>query len=98
MQARMHERMHTRAHARAQIRAHTPSRRRRRTGYRYSVAHNRDGTLRLRQCRSLDIQLNTRASDQISLRFWVFFAYKKIARQNWDANSWQDVLSDDTNS
>ena len=28
----------------------------------------------------------------------VLFAYKKIARPNWDANSWEDVLSVDTNS
>ena len=27
---------------------------------------------------------------------WMFFAYKKNARPNWDANSWQDVLPDDT--
>ena len=27
-----------------------------------------------------------------------FFAYKKIARPDWDANSWEDVLSVDTNS
>ena len=31
-------------------------------------------------------------------RFWKFFAYKKIARPNRDANLLQDVLSDDTNS
>ena len=58
-----------------------------RTGYRYSVAPNRDGPLPWRQCRLLAIHINTRAGDPISPRFWMFFAYKKIARPNWDANS-----------
>ena len=48
---------------------------------------NRDGPLRLRQCRSLTIQINTRTGDPIHSRFWKFFAYKKIARPNGDANS-----------
>ena len=30
--------------------------------------------------------------------FWVFFANNIISRPNWDANSWHDVLSVDTNS
>ena len=33
------------------------------------------------------IQINTRAVQPISQRFWMFFAYKKIARPNLDANS-----------
>ena len=44
------------------------------------------------------IQINTRAGHSISPRFWMFFAYKKNARPNWDANSRQGVLSVDTNS
>ena len=44
------------------------------------------------------IEINTRTGQPISPRFWMFFTYKKFARPNWDANSWQDVLSDDTNS
>ena len=51
-----------------------------------------------RQCRSLAIQINRYAGDPISPRFLKFFAYKKIARPNWDANSWQNMLSDDTDS
>ena len=92
--ARTHTRVHTRVrtHARTHLYTH------RRTGYRYSVAPNRDGPLRLRQCRSLAILINTRSGDQTYPRFWMFFTYNKIARPNWDANSWQDVLSDDTNS
>ena len=43
------------------------------------------------------IQINTREGDPVS-RGFVFFAYKKIARPNWDANLWQNVLSDGTNS
>ena len=31
-------------------------------------------------------------------RFWVFFAYKKCARPNWDTNSWEEGPSVDTNS
>ena len=42
--------------------------------------------------------INRRAGDPISSRFLKFFAYTKNARPNWDVNSWQNVLSDDTNS
>ena len=52
-----HARMQTRAHACASPQ-HT-HRRCHRTGYRYSLAPNRDGPLRLRQCRSLAIQIYT---------------------------------------
>ena len=31
-----------------------------------------------RQCRSLAIQINRRAGDPLSSRFWKFFAYKKL--------------------
>ena len=48
---------------------------------------NRDGPLRLRQCRSLAIQINTRTGDPIYPRVWKIFAYKKIARPKRDANS-----------
>ena len=34
----------------------------------------------------------------VSPMFWVFFAYNENVRPNWHANSWEDVLSDDTNS
>ena len=44
------------------------------------------------------IEINRRTGHTISQRFWKFLVYKKIARPNWDANPWQDVLSDDTNS
>ena len=44
------------------------------------------------------IQINTHAGGPVSPRFSVFFPIKKIARPNWDANSWQDVLSVDSNS
>ena len=44
---------------------------------------NRDGPLRLRQFRSLAIQINIRTGDPTHPRFWKFFAYKKcIARPN----------------
>ena len=48
-------------------------------GYRYSLAPNRDGPLHWRQCRSLAIEITTRAGDPISPRFWTLFAYTKIA-------------------
>ena len=88
-------RTHARMHMRARAYTH---RHRRRTRYRYSLAPSRDGPLRWRQCRSLAIEINTRAGDPISPNVLDVSAYKKIARLNWDANSWQDVLSDDTNS
>ena len=81
--AHMYARMHTPAHACARTRAHTCKHfRRRRTGYRYSVAPNRDGPLRLRQCRSLAIQINTRHDNPISPRFWMFFEYNNISTTN----------------
>ena len=43
-------------------------------------------------------QINTRAGITVSASFWVFFACKKIDRPNWNANSWEEVLSVDTNS
>ena len=46
----------SRTHAHARTHTH---RRSRHTGYRYSVAPNRDGPLRWRQCRSLAIEINT---------------------------------------
>ena len=88
--ARTHARMDMRAHACTHAHACGPSpnthtythrrrlRRRRRTGCCYSLAPNRDGTLRWRQRRSLSIQINTRAGGPISARFCVFFAYKKF--------------------
>ena len=86
----------TRAHACAHTCAQTCTHRRRRLTAVQVIAirwhpTNHDGPLRLRQCRSLAIQMNTRTGDPIYPRFWKFFAYKKIARTNWDANSWQDV-------
>ena len=63
--------MHMRARALTQ-------RRRRRTGYRYSVAPNREGPLHWRQCRSLAIEINTGSGGPVSLRFWVFLAYTKF--------------------
>ena len=76
--ARAHARTRARpqAHACARTRVHIP-RRRRRTGYRYSVAPSRDGPLRWRQCRSLAIEINTGSGGPVSPRCWVFFAYKK---------------------
>ncbi len=78
---------------------------RHRSGCRCSMAPIRDGVnapFRRFRWRSMAgrwfIQINTRAGDPVSLRFWVFFAFNKIARANWDANSWQEVLSVDANS
>ena len=61
--------------------AHTHRRRRRRTGYRYSLTPNRDGPLRWRLCRSLATEINTHAGDPISPRFWMIFAYKRMLGQ-----------------
>ena len=82
--SRMHTRTRTYRHAREHTRAHTAvaAVTVRRTGYRYSVSPNRDGPLRLRQCRSLAIQITTRTGDPITPIFWMFFAYKNIARPN----------------
>ena len=33
------------------------------------------------------IQINTHVGDTVSASFWMSFAYTKIARPNWDANS-----------
>ena len=76
--ARAHKR--TRAHARACTRAHTAvaAVTVRRTGYRNSMSPNRDSPLRLRQCRSLAIQITTRTGDPITPIFWMFFAYKTL--------------------
>ena len=79
----IHARIHARAHTRARTHAHTCTHTAaaavtvRRTGYRYSVSPNRDGPLRLRQCRSLAIQITTPTGDPITPIFWMFFAYKK---------------------
>ena len=60
----------------------------------WSLAINRDRRYRLRWF----IQLNTRIATRFSRVFWVFFAYTKLARPNWDAISWEDGHSVDTNS
>ena len=75
--ARIHARAHTRAHARVRTRVHVHTHSRR-TRYRYSVSPNRDGPLRLRQCRSLAIQITPRTGDLIAPIFWMFFAYKTL--------------------
>ena len=71
----------SRTHARTHARAHT-HRRRRLTAIQAIAIRwrptNRDGPLRLRQCRSLAIQINTRTGDPIYPRFWKFFEYKKL--------------------
>ena len=65
--SRMHTRSRAYTHARTRVRTHARAHTCthtavivRRTGYRYSVSPNHDGPLRLRQCRSLAIQMNTR--------------------------------------
>ena len=35
--------------------------------------------------------------DSVFTNFWVFFAHRKFAMPNWDANSWEEVMSVDTN-
>ena len=60
--ARTHAHGCARSHARTLARAHTHThahRHRRRTGYRYSLAPNRDAPLRWRNCLSLAIEINT---------------------------------------
>ena len=102
-----HARAHTLTHARTRVRTHVYTRAHTQplppspsaaqaNAIRWRLT-NRDGPLRMRQCRSLAIQINTRTGDPIPPRFWKFFAYKKIARPNSDANSWHDILSDDAN-
>ena len=73
---------HTRAHARAHTRAHTHTHSRpavpavtvRCTGYRYSVSPNRDGPLRLRQCRSLAIQKPCSLATRFPRDFFKYFS------------------------
>ena len=81
-----HARVHTRTRAHACTRTHTHAHTAvitvRHTCYRYSVSPNRDGPLRLRQCRTLSIQITTCTGDPITRIFWMFFAYKNIARPN----------------
>ena len=69
-----HTRMRTRACTHTAVAAVTV----RRTGYRYSVSPNRDGPLRLRQCRSQAIQITTRTGDPITPIFWMFFVDKTL--------------------
>ena len=67
----------TRVHTHGE-RVHT-HRRRRRTGYRYSLAPNHDGPLRWRQCLSLAIEINTGAGGPIPPEaLGVFGVYKII--------------------
>ena len=84
--ARTRAHMHAFTHVRTSMRTHTHTHVAavtvRRTGYRYSVSPNCDGPLRLRQCRSLAIQITTCSGDPITPIFWMFFAYKNIARPN----------------
>ena len=81
--ARTHAFTHVRTHVRTHVHTYTAvAVTVRRTGYRYSASPNRDGPLRLRQCRSLSIQIATPTGDPITPIFWMFFAYKKIARPN----------------
>ena len=76
---------HACTHARALTRTHPCARTAvaavtfRRTGYRYSVSPNRDVPLRLRQRRSMAIQITTRTGDPITP---IFFEYKNIAGPN----------------
>ena len=49
-------------------------------------------------CRSLVHSTDTYAGLGFRNSFWVFFAYKKIVRPNWDAKSWEDGPSVDMNS
>ena len=79
--ARAHTR--TRAHACAHTCTHMYTYHRRRLTTVQAIAirwrpTNRDGPLRLRQCRSLAIQINTKTGNPIYRRFWKFFAYKKL--------------------
>ena len=85
----MHARMHARVHTPARMRAHTPP-----SPYRYSMGLCQP-TVTARSAGdnswSLAIEMNTGTGVPVSPRFRVFFAYKKIARPNWDANSWEGV-------
>ena len=77
MHARTQACTRVRSHARARARAHI-HRRRRRTGYRYSLAPNRDGPLRGQQCWSLAIQINASAGCPFSPSFVGVLTYTKV--------------------
>ena len=79
--ARTHARAHKRAHTRAHTCTHTAVAASQAIAIRWRPT-NRDGPLRLRQCRSLAIQINTRTGDPIYPRFRKFFAYKKMLGRN----------------
>ena len=72
-----HARVHTRTRVRTHAHTHTAVVTVRRTGYRYSVWPNRDGPLRLRQYRSLAIQITTRTGDPITPIFLMFLGRTK---------------------
>ena len=85
---RMHTRTRAYTHARTRVRTHAHTHVHthtavvaitvRRTGYRYSVWPNRDGPLRLRQYRSLAIQITTRTGDPITPIFLMFSHIKTL--------------------
>ena len=66
-----------------------------------SIIHRYDRCCRSRwRWWSIDRDRRVFNSQTLGLRgrFWVFFTYKKIAWLNWDAKSWEEVLSVDTNN
>ena len=59
-----------------------------------SLSINRDRTY----WRPWFIQLNIRSATRFRDSCWVFFAHRKVARPNWDANAWERWMPGDTNS
>ena len=95
---------HTSAHARAQAHTHTAVAVQV-IAVLWVVAPNRGGVnapFRRFRRRSMagrrSIQIKLALATRFHRGFGCFPRIKKTARPNWDANSWQDVLSDDTNS
>ncbi len=96
---------HTHSHTHVQELTH--AHRRRRSGCRCSMGRWRPAVTELRPFSPVPlgimagrcfIQINSRAGDsEFAIVLGVFRVYK-IYRSNWDANSWQDVLSVDTNN
>ena len=90
--------MHARTHAHTRSRTRTPHRPC--SLYRCAQSARHGWAHRFRRWRDNGrsvIHWNKQhAGDSVLTIGLVFFTYKTNSRPNWDANSWQDMLSDDT--
>ena len=94
--SRTHARTHACTHSSTRTHTHTPP-----SPFRFDapVAPKHEEVNAHFRCHSWPVAGPFKQAHALATRFQrLFWCFRTISRPNWDTNSWQDVLSGDTNS